>query len=283
MPSKPDLGVEEKSPHGFFREIKVLASMVRGESTPPEPTSRSIRESWILLFLSAAMLTAVHYGSRWNGTLTLVHLTGWFGGTGLSDRIRHLPFDEQQLLDMVWWAMVTITGYLGLPLVWSLFARQSFLDNIGWRLGKSSRHVPIYGVMALVMVLVLSWATRQPEFLARYPFYHIPPDVDLWPRFFVWEIFYLVQFIALESFFRGFLLYRLANSLGSLAVPVAMVPYCMIHFGKPAPEAFASILAGLGLGLMSLRTRSVWPGAVLHMSVALTMDFASLHHQGRWS
>lgn len=283
MLSRPDLPEQDHSPRGFVGEIKVLASMVRGVEKAPDLNPQSVRESWLLLFLTAAMLTAVHYVSRWNGPLTLVHLTGWLGWDNLSEQIRHLRFDDHQLLDIVWWAVFTITGYLGLPLVWSLVARQSLLDNLGWRLGKSRRHVPIYGAMALIMVLVLSWATRQPEFLERYPFYHIPPEVDLWPRFFLWELFYLVQFIALESFFRGFLLYRLANSLGSLAVPVAMVPYCMIHFGKPAPEAFASILAGLGLGLMSLRTRSVWPGAVLHMSVALTMDFASLIHQGRWS
>ena len=268
---------------GFIGEIKVLASMISGGEKLPEQTPRSIRETWILLFLTAGMLTAVHYVARWNGPLMLANLSARLGWNELSDQIRQLRFDDHQLLDLLWWAVFTITGYLGLPLAWCLATRQSLLDNLGWRLGKSRRHVPIYGAMALIMILVLTWATRQPEFLDRYPFYHIPDDVDLWPRFFLWELFYLIQFIALESFFRGFLLYRLANSLGSLAVPVAMVPYCMIHFGKPAPEAFASILAGLGLGLMSLQTRSVWPGAVLHISVALTMDFASLIHEGRWS
>lgn len=283
MPSKPDSSHKDHSSQGLFGELKVLVSMVSGGEKPPETTPQTVRESWLLLLLSAAMLTAVYYISRCNANRILVHHTAWLGLDNISDQIRHLPFEDQQLVEMIWWAVFTITGYLGLPVLWSLFAGQSLLDNLGWRLGKSGRHVPIYGAMALIMALVLGWATRQPEFLGRYPFYHISSDVDLWPRFFIWEMFYLIQFIALESFFRGFLIYRLANSLGSLAVPVAMVPYCMIHFGKPAPEAFASILAGLGLGLMSLRTRSVWPGAVLHMSVALTMDIASLIHQGRWS
>ena len=257
--------------------------MISGKEKSPIPTPQSVRESWFLLSLAAVMLTAVYYISRSNGLNILVHHSAWLGLDNLSKQIRDLPFDDYQLVNLVWWAVFTITGYLGLPLAWSIVARQSLLDNLGWRLGKTRRHIPIYGVMALIMALVLAWATRQPEFLDRYPFYQIPAKVDLWPRFFLWELFYLFQFIALESFFRGFLLYRLANSLGSLAVPVAMVPYCMIHFGKPAPEAFASILAGLGLGLMSLQTRSIWPGALLHMSVAITMDIASLIHQGRWS
>jgi membrane protease YdiL (CAAX protease family) len=59
-----------------------------------------------------------------------------------------------------------------------------------------------------------------------------------------------------------------------------MLPYCMIHFTKPLPEACASIVAGLALGLMSLKTRSIWLGAALHITVALSMDLASLARQG---
>jgi membrane protease YdiL (CAAX protease family) len=59
-----------------------------------------------------------------------------------------------------------------------------------------------------------------------------------------------------------------------------MVPYCMIHFTKPLPECCASIVAGLALGFMSLKTRSIWLGAALHISVALSMDFTSLWRQG---
>jgi membrane protease YdiL (CAAX protease family) len=55
----------------------------------------------------------------------------------------------------------------------------------------------------------------------------------------------------------------------------------MIHFYKPMPEAFASIVAGLALGYMSLRTHSIWLGAAIHVTVALSMDFASLWRQGR--
>jgi membrane protease YdiL (CAAX protease family) len=58
------------------------------------------------------------------------------------------------------------------------------------------------------------------------------------------------------------------------------VPYCMIHFGKPMAETFAAIAAGIILGLMSLKTRSIWFGACLHVAVAMSMDFLSLWHKG---
>jgi hypothetical protein len=34
---------------------------------------------------------------------------------------------------------------------------------------------------------------------------------------------------------------------------------------------------------MSLKTRSIWMGAALHVSVALSMDFASLWRKGFFS
>jgi membrane protease YdiL (CAAX protease family) len=45
-------------------------------------------------------------------------------------------------------------------------------------------------------------------------------------------------------------------------------------------ETFAAFIAGIVLGLMSLKTRSIWMGAVLHVSVALSMDFAALRRKG---
>jgi membrane protease YdiL (CAAX protease family) len=47
----------------------------------------------------------------------------------------------------------------------------------------------------------------------------------------------------------------------------------MIHFdGKPMPETLGAIGAGLILGTLAMRTKSIWGGVLIHMGVALTMD-----------
>jgi membrane protease YdiL (CAAX protease family) len=97
---------------------------------------------------------------------------------------------------------------------------------------------------------------------------------------YIWEAAYICQFFALEFFFRGFMLHGLRHRLGFYAIFVMMVPYCMIHFQKPMPETFGAIAAGAVLGLMSLKTRSIWLGACLHVAVALSMDFLALWHRG---
>jgi membrane protease YdiL (CAAX protease family) len=55
-----------------------------------------------------------------------------------------------------------------------------------------------------------------------------------------------------------------------------IVPYCMIHYGKPLPETFGAILAGLILGTIAMRTKSIWGGALIHIGVAMTMDVLAL-------
>jgi membrane protease YdiL (CAAX protease family) len=57
-----------------------------------------------------------------------------------------------------------------------------------------------------------------------------------------------------------------------------IVPYCMIHYGKPLPETLGAIVAGLVLGTLALRTRSIWGGVLIHIGVALTMDMLALGH-----
>ena len=59
------------------------------------------------------------------------------------------------------------------------------------------------------------------------------------------------------------------------------LPYNMLHYGKPMPEALAAIVGGIALGSLSLKTKSVWWGAAIHISIAITMDICALTHAGR--
>ena len=75
-----------------------------------------------------------------------------------------------------------------------------------------------------------------------------------------WECSYGLQFIGLEFFFRGFMVHGTRHRFGFYAVFVMMVPYCMIHYQKPMPETFGAIVAGIVLGFMSLKMRSISDG-----------------------
>ena len=59
--------------------------------------------------------------------------------------------------------------------------------------------------------------------------------------------------------------------------PQAILPmaafYCFYHLGKPAGEAISSIFGGYILGIFSYTTKSVWGGVIIHISIALLMEF----------
>jgi len=58
------------------------------------------------------------------------------------------------------------------------------------------------------------------------------------------------------------------------------LPYMMIHFSKPWPEAFGAITFGAMLGLLALRSRSIWGGVAVHFSLAIAMDVFALLQKG---
>ena len=72
----------------------------------------------------------------------------------------------------------------------------------------------------------------------------------------------------------------LAKRFGQMTILIATIPYLMIHFTKPPVEALAAIVGGIVMGFLAYRTKSVWWGVALHVSVAALMDFLSLGHKG---
>jgi membrane protease YdiL (CAAX protease family) len=186
---------------------------------------------------------------------------------------RNMGDEYYDLYSFVWWTGWRVGGYLLPPLIALVVLRQPIgayhLSARGF-----FRHLPIYVVLYLAVLPLVIAASHTPAFRETYPFYRLAnrSQLDLWS----WELMYATQFVALEMFFRGFLLHGLRRALGANAIFVMIVPYCMIHFQKPMAETFGAIIAGLVLGTLAMRTRSIWGGVAIHAAVALTMDVLAL-------
>jgi uncharacterized protein len=133
-----------------------------------------------------------------------------------------------------------------------------------------------YFPLVAIMLPALWFVTQDPQFNQFYPLYR-PTSLKM---LLVYEIVYLTQFISVEYFFRGFGLFRLERCFPGYGVAVMVLPYALIHIHKPFPEAIASIIAGLILGKLALKTGSVWPGVIVHGCIALSTDLFSLFHSG---
>ncbi len=183
----------------------------------------------------------------------------------------------EELYGFGWWAFTRVAGYVTPFFVWKIaFPRDSLLD-LGLRARGFLAHAWIYTAFLAVVLPTMLFVSRQPDFGSYYPFYKL--SSRSWFDFLVWEAMYFAQFFALEMFFRGFWLGALRRSFGSGAIFAMAVPYCMIHFGKPFLEANGAIVAGIALGSLSMKTKSIYQGFLVHITVAALMDWLSLHHR----
>ena len=132
--------------------------------------------------------------------------------------------------------------------------------------------------MFFVVIPLVFIVSHHPNFLHTYPFY--PQAAHSWTELLLWELSYAAQFLALEFFFRGFVLLSLARYIGAYAIFFMAVPYTMIHFQKPLPETLGAIFAGVALGTLALRTRSIFGGVFIHVAVAWSMDLMALFQKG---
>jgi membrane protease YdiL (CAAX protease family) len=183
-------------------------------------------------------------------------------------------YDELYL--RAWWAVTRVGGYL-LPLaLWRLFFRHDSLLDFGLRPRGFREHAWIYALCVFIMVPLLFIVSREGDFVNYYPLYK--EAGRSWQDFLLWEAMYMAQFITLEIFFRGWWI-RAVRVFGVGAIWSMVVPYCMIHFGKPYLEACGAMVAGVVLGSLSMRTRSIYAGFLVHGTVAVLMDVLSLYRR----
>jgi len=178
----------------------------------------------------------------------------------------------------IYWSLWGFLFYLIVPLgiVWFVFKESP--ARYGLRLVITWKTVRFYLLLLAVMTPLLWWASTQPGFLNRYPFVD---NLSTWREILIWELFYVSRFVALEFFFRGFLLFGTEERLGrNHAVAMSTVPYAVVHYAKPFPEALGAIVAGAVLGWLALRTRTIAGGVIIHCTIALSMDLLALWRHG---
>lgn len=245
----------------------------------PPPTLRSPAfKAVFAAIVVAVMLTLLNFwvlGGRW-GSLITGALYEWVDALPYGE-VRDVLTRIRPLYRHIAWSLGCLTFYFIIPAVIVKGVFREPLSNFGISARGFFRHLPIYLVLfvpVLGSVIVVSYTEA---FQETYPFYHNP--IAIWDLI-IWELFYCLQFFALEFFFRGFMIHSMKHRMGSMAVLAMVIPYCMIHFQKPMAEALAAILAGTVLGILSLRTNTIWGGVFIHSAVAIAMDWSSLIQRG---
>ncbi len=85
----------------------------------------------------------------------------------------------------------------------------------------------------------------------------------------------VLDLVSTEFLLRGFVLFALVRAIGPFGVVVAVVPFVMIHIGKPDLEALSTLGGGLVFGWLNWRTGSIWASAGYHVALQTTVIVAA--------
>jgi hypothetical protein len=131
----------------------------------------------------------------------------------------------------------------------------------------------LYWGLLILMVPLIIFASTQPDFLNFYPRASKLNQANVSvPLQLVFEFFYGIDFIAIELFFRGFLVIAFMRYVGIHAVLPMACFYLSIHFGKPIGETISSFFGGSILGVIAYHSKSIYGGVMAHVGIAWMME-----------
>jgi membrane protease YdiL (CAAX protease family) len=87
---------------------------------------------------------------------------------------------------------------------------------------------------------------------------------------FSFTTYFLTSFVslwALEFIYRGFLLFGLKEKFKEASILLQMVPFALLHLGKPELETLSTIITGLLFGFVAYRGKSFWPAFIIHLFI----------------
>ncbi len=130
-------------------------------------------------------------------------------------------------------------------------------------------------ILFIIIIIPAVWvATSAEGFILTYPL--LAEARESWEIFIIFECGLLLYVFSWEFFFRGFMLFGLKEKFGYYAVLIQMIPFVILHDGKPAAETFGAVLGGIALGVLAYRTRSVFYGVITHAAVLFSIDIISV-------
>jgi hypothetical protein len=231
----------------IIKEYRSLITAIR---------SLGFKESFIFISVAVITFISIHYANP-----------NFFR--------RMVQVEDEKFYSTLYW--FTADGFLMfvVPIILILFVLKKKPADFGFRIG-DFKFGSISTIIFLVIMLPILWVSSGTESFARsYPQggIRIKEHIEI---LLYYELFVGFYMLAWEFFWRGYMLFGLKDKFGYYAVFIQMIPFFILHKGKPEIEVFASIFAGLILGIQALRANSFIYCFVLHWMVNIFNDTISV-------
>jgi uncharacterized protein len=231
---------------------------IKSELRDLSKAARSLNRKVVVVFLSVAVLQTFswYYTSR-----------GFF---------RFYIFPHYQfnpniyLYEYLYWFIGDFFSFFILPVLVIKIILKENLKDYGLSVGDYKAGLKIAFIFLVIMIPLVWIFSSFSDFVRTYP--QLASIRDNWNTFIIFEIALIIYLIAWEFIWRGFMLFGLKEKFGYYAIFMQMIPFLILHNGKPAAETFGAIVAGIALGILAWRTGSVYYGIITHACVMVSID-----------
>ena len=152
------------------------------------------------------------------------------------------------------------------------------LREYGFSLGNLRLGLKYSAIIFLLALPLMAYGSQLPSFKEYYPIWK--PAYDSIGNLILYELAVGVLLFATEFFYRGFLLFTLAEKTRYGNIIHAIV-YALAHIGKPFLEIPYSFLAGLVFGEVDLKCKSILPSFLMHFLGNITFDLLFIYFRSQ--
>lgn len=146
-----------------------------------------------------------------------------------------------------------------LPILVIIFILRKNPLDFGLRPG----NIRIWGFWVVVMCLISAAVLYASSFIPSLQVYYHTEKFNMLNYF----LTNCVLLAAWEFIFRGFLLFGLRKKFGEASIVLQMVPFVLMHLGKPELETISTIITGILFGYIVYRGNSFWPAFIIHLFI----------------
>lgn len=180
---------------------------------------------------------------------------------------------DPYLVEYLYWFVGDFFTFLILGVLIIRLGFKQKLKEFGLQFGDVKTGLSFSVIFLFVMIILVWFVSATPEFAEKYP--HLAGAKSNWNILLIYETGMLLYMIAWEFFWRGFMLFGLEKKFGYYSVLIQMIPFVILHNGKPFLETFGAIFGGIALGILALRTRSFYYCVIIHIGVMFSIDLIS--------
>jgi hypothetical protein len=182
---------------------------------------------------------------------------------------------KDRLMSRLYWLTTDGALMFFLSVISIKFVLKGKLSDFGFKMGDKKFGFSTALVFFLVMLPLVWIVSASESFANTYPLggSELKTNMGL---FLIYEACVMFYMLGWEFLWRGYMLFGLKPKLGYYSVFIQMIPFFILHRGKPEIELFASIIAGLVLGIQALRSGSFFYCWLLHCCVMISIDSISV-------